>query len=417
MLRSKEISDFMEVSLEQIRPETPTPTDLHLFMKANNHLILWRRTGTSFTPESLTQYKEKGLSSVWIHHSDWPQFLDYLQASLGETVIRSEPQQTEAFLVPAVPEENQASTLVSSPKQPSTQVSQVSGDQPPFEPVSAVVPQTPLKEASTTPQVSYEPSIRGQDFTAILRDPSKGEREKRAFIAKSARKLLGELASPTDAVTQEYVTREIHKTLHDFIQSLQTEESSLTQEIWSLLSHEKNLNHAMNVATYALLFALAFGTIEDPVLIQIALASTLHDIGIAFLPVSIAQTPWQDLTLSEKNEYLRHVPKTAQLLSSYSTELAQTLAPIINFHHETHSDLINKEASGRSAMLVALGDQVDRLCNGLWDGVTRTFSEAIDQLEEQELRAGDHGTFNPEMFSALLRWTRAHVLESPPKAA
>ena len=74
MLKSKSISDFEEARVAALRPDAAVPVDLHLYFKANDHIMVFLPAGAVLSKEQLARYKERGLETVWVHKSDWNAF-------------------------------------------------------------------------------------------------------------------------------------------------------------------------------------------------------------------------------------------------------------------------------------------------------------------------------------------------------
>ncbi len=121
-------------------------------------------------------------------------------------------------------------------------------------------------------------------------------------------------------------------------------------------------SHAMNVSTFAALFAIGM---NHPNPKDLAMAGLLHDIGMTTLPEAIANKPYNKLNGEERALYDEHPNKTLEMLRSKKIALSAEVEAAILQHHEKTNGSGPNGLSGDEisleAQIVAFADQFDYL--------------------------------------------------------
>ena len=95
--------------------------------------------------------------------------------------------------------------------------------------------------------------------------------------------------------------------------------------IWAIASIEPELNHGINVATLAVLFAMAFGKIDETILGEIGIAepSPRHRDGETLLDLS--RGPVSKLSPQRMREFNSHSAVSAQLVANFAPDLSPSI--------------------------------------------------------------------------------------------
>src|SRR5262249_26476461 len=152
------------------------------------------------------------------------------------------------------------------------------------------------KAAAPTAEVAQEPSKPARPprnemgaFLAgeLLKSATPGpeEERKRQILGDAARRLLSDLGRDSNSL------KLARAAVQDVLDATALESESLVAGIWDLDEVELPLSHAIHVATYAVVFSLAFGRIDPALIADIGLAGLLHDVGLAQSGSGAARTP------------------------------------------------------------------------------------------------------------------------------
>jgi HD-GYP domain-containing protein (c-di-GMP phosphodiesterase class II) len=343
-VRSKQITEYQEVGFTTLIGGKTVTFDIYFYFRANSHLMLWRKSGDVLPGDLLAKYVERGAHSIWIHRDD----LAAYQAYLG---------------------------------------------------------------VETT---SEKPTEEGRKIVEALQAFAEGKKEDEVaqVVSEQAQKALSSVAAANSLEAQAEADEHARKIVEDVLSSALDETESLLAELWDLTGIDPELEHAANVATYAVLFAMGFGKIDSALLADLALAGMLHDIGLTQVPHEVASKPWKDFTPALLKEYAGHVQKGLGLLDQFSVTVPERVKVMIRQHHEKF------DGSGYPAQLQAfhiddiaqllgMADVMDTVAHGRWDGTSRTLAATLQVLEKLEKSRTYPEYFNPEIFAAVIRWTRS----------
>jgi HD-GYP domain-containing protein (c-di-GMP phosphodiesterase class II) len=366
MLRSRKVEDYLPCELQQLKAGVSLPCDLYLVFPKSQHVMVFRRAGDTPEQEFLDRYLKRGLSQVWIYTEDRALFAAYLAGDLSPA-DRSLPVPVTADLSP--PE--------STP--------------PPQNP-----PPPPQTEAGAT-------------LCALMESRTLDEPEKSEAVADVARTLFAAAAEVTTIQEQKDADAELRKAMQDVIARSTLSETPTIQELWNQAKTDPELEHGVNVATYAVCFALAFGKSAPHVIGDLTVSGLLHDIGMSQLPPVVASKPWTAMTEEEQQIYHLHVQSSEALLSQLGETLSAGALEILRMHHEKFDGTgypagLSAFTIPDTAQILSMADLLETLSAGLWDGVERTRKEAFLMLETRDKNRTYPEYFNPETFKRVKKF-------------
>jgi HD-GYP domain-containing protein (c-di-GMP phosphodiesterase class II) len=399
MLRSKDISDFFEAKLTDLRAGVELTFDVYLYFKINEHIILWRKKGDVPQEEFLQTHHSKGLSTIWIFHADQEAFLKYLHPVDSQKPHAPAPQRAPAApsLAPQPP------TAAPTPSQ------------------TAASPAAPVPPSPESPQAAAEPTgpktEEGKRIVEALHSQELSPEKVEEVVAAEAQDVLAAVGEAETVSEQKLATEKARAVVKDVLDSTLSEAESLVAEVWKMAQFDVELEHAVNVATYSLIFAMAFGRTNPAVLADLALAAILHDIGISQIPAEIASTPWRKMTPPQLKVYSTHVAQSIDLINAYEPKTAERAKNTIFQHHEKFdgSGYPTKKQGFKVddlGQLLSVADVMDSIAAGRWDGVERTYRDTFQLLEKLEKARTYPEFFNPEIFASVVRWIRKNAAGS-----
>ncbi len=393
MLRSKDIEDYFDAAFEALKPGDVLPFDMHLYFSQNRHIMVWRRKGEALTDAFIDKYRSRGMERFWIYSDDRKAYEQYVGAE------NSEKDET-----PAAPE----SPHSVDPEIPAQ---------------TYLAPVSPLLEQ----EKKHEPrSEAGQKLAELLRNPEIDDRSKIAKVALAARKILAKTAKPDTHEAQSQAMEKARDAVRDILdmvyETASDELKSLCAEIFKLANVEPQLEHGVNVSTYSVLFAMAFGRIDESLLTDIAMASLLHDVGMCQISASITPIPCKKQDLAQRDQFERHVNMSAQLIAAYGAFLPERVKTVLIQHHEKFDGTgFPKRLKGFEiddiAQLLGMSDLIETVASGQWDGERRTLKATLQMLEALEKNRTFPEHFNPEVFAAIMRWVRSTEASQAAKEA
>jgi HD-GYP domain-containing protein (c-di-GMP phosphodiesterase class II) len=347
---------------------------MHLYFAGTNHVMLWRESGDLIASDFLGRYRERGLKAIWILRGDERAFKKYLEGPARAKPVEAkkpdELEELEAIKAPDIADEAQ-------PKKPKT--------------------------------------VEATKILAALKDPALPKEKKAEKAAEVAQGVLEKAAAPQNLDEEKKVKAHAREIIKEVLSGALDDVASTAQEIWRLSDVDPSFEHAVNVSTYAALFALAFGRIDPELLADVALAGLLHDIGLSQIPAHYAAKIWKDHQETDREEYARHVMAGLELIDLFAPETSPRVRTILQQHHEKFDgNGYPKKLQGFQvddiAQLVAMADLLESIASGRYDGEERTFSAALLALEKVERARTFPEHFNPEVFSTVMRWTKSDKL-------
>lgn len=379
-LRSRKIDNYFEVSFDKVSAGTKLLMDIHLYFSSNRHILIWRKRGEQISEKHFIKYRNRGLTRVWIHRDDQALWERYLAATAAPQALK-----------------------------PST-----SGDCSHSADLSEMLAQVnkePLPAVPKPPPRTEE----GKKILNLLLDAKLEDRHRIARTARAARSLLSETVKVMEPEQRKEAVSHARDAVRDVLDNVldvaTQDVRKAVNEVWELSKVAPDLDHSANVATYAVLFALAFGRISPEVIADIALAALLHDIGLTQIPARVVQVPSTQLQGRDRQLYARHVEEGLRLLDDLAGDLSPRIKPLIEQHHEKFDGSgYPKQLRGFQvddlAQLIAMADTLESMASGQWDGHARSLMETFDRIEKLERSRSFPEFFNPEVFSAVTRWIR-----------
>jgi len=363
VLRSKDIAHYFSIPLNTLKPGKAITFDLHLYFQQNQHIMIWQRNGEVPTGDFISRYEAKGIHDVWIHQDDRGAYEEYL---------KDEPA------------------------------------------VDALEPEA-LPDLELTPEPAAEvPAIsdHAQYLIGVYRDHDQSDRNKTALMAKRAREVIAGTLAPQTSEAQAITTREMRKTVQDFLADVLKQEEGNLRELWDMADLDPGLSHAANVASYCVLLTLAVGQTEPATLKDMAQAGLLHDLGVTQVSAAIVANPWSAHTSEQHRDYREHVMASVDLAQEYGAGVTEHAARLMMTHHEKfdgtgYPSQMHGFQLTTLAQIVAMAEWLDSIACGQWDGRARTYAETIETLEDFEKDPNFPQYFHPKLFRTLMTWLKS----------
>ncbi len=378
MIRSKRIQDYFEAEIESLIPGIALTFPVHLFFALNDHIIIWMAEGFAPSKEFLERYRSRGIHKIWIHSSDRAAYEAYRSAGQA----KSADAQQEGLSDSAPTADPQAP---SSPEQ---------------------------AEAAADPAPRAAKTSEGALIAAVSKSQGLTQEEKQAIISETAKEILRQAVQPDRLEDQAKTDKKAWETIQDLLDATADNVSSAVADVWKLAKVEPDLEHSVYVATYAVIFAMAFGKIDPELVADMATAGLLHDVGLSQVPASVAARIWKSMTPQELERYSEHVAIGLEIIAEFSPALPDRVRALIHQHHEKFDGSgYPQKLSGFKiddvAQLLALADLLHAMSSGQWDGTRRTLKETFGLLEQLEKARTFPEFFNPDIFSAVMHWIRS----------
>ena len=96
------------------------------------------------------------------------------------------------------------------------------------------------------------------------------EKVKAEVVAATTQELLSKAGEAKTVEEQKKINREMKKTVQDVLDLTAKKTTDAVAEIWKLARVDASLDHAVNVATYAVIFSMAFKKLNPDELSQLA---------------------------------------------------------------------------------------------------------------------------------------------------
>lgn len=358
-LKSKDFRDYFPAEFEDLRIWSTIPFGVCLYFRLNNHIILWRFQQEEITPEFKAHYRALGIHKIWVHRDEAELYENYMNQMMN------------------LPPEKDAGTAPMEVL-------------PPF--------------AKTTPE--------GDLLDRSIDNPYLKDEEKIAIAQETATNVVNDLLTPTNVQEQRDKNERAKQIVHDLLSRKPHPSKDLLNQVWNLSNLDLSLEHATTVATYSVLFALSFGKVDRQVLVDLAIAGLLHDIGMVKVPLNTARIPFTTLSDDSIKEYEKHLAATDELIQKHAHHVTASARNILMQHHERFSGKgfpakLKGFHFSEVAQVLSLADIVDTLSNGGWDGEERSLKESFEHLEHLEKSATFPDFFSPDVFSTVTRWTKS----------
>lgn len=360
------IGDFFEADFDSLIPNKMITFDVFLYFKANDHVLKWRERGGELSADFLERYHNRGIQSVWILNQDRPLYEEYCSQS----------------------------------------------DEIPF-PDEVDTPSEYTTEENTEPKDDSPEEAASKIISDVMKSPDISLEEKQKIVSAAAQELLSQAGTAETVAEQQEENRKAQEIVKELLtHGADPDESPAANLMEESHRADENLDHAMNVATYAVLFSMAFGKVDPSLIEDIALAGLLHDFGISQLPLSITQTPVRSLSQAQTLSYSNHVNATLELISKISPSINVRVITLIRQSHEKFDGTgyphgIQGFKLDDLSQILALAELVGTLVSGSWDGTERTVRSAFSIIEELEKRKSFPQFFNPEVLTQIKKWVHS----------
>ncbi len=273
----------------------------------------------------------------------------------------------------------------------------------------------------------------GEKLAEKINDPELPEERKKEEVQNIAQQLLAQAGRPTSLEVQKKVNEQIRETVAELIRDVFDETRAAAKEqfdeIWQLANIDPDFEHGLNVSTFAVIFAMAFGRIERGLLADLAYAGLIHDIGMCQIPAEVTDKTWKAFGPEDLSIYSGHVdagiaivnffasPSSAAPSDPSAQDPGKIIVPdrvksIMSQHHEKFDGTGYPRAYkgfqvDDISQLLAIADILDSFASGQWDGERRTLAQTFDLLEGLEKARTFPEYFNPDVFSAVVQWIRS----------
>lgn len=248
---------------------------------------------------------------------------------------------------------------------------------------------------------------RTNPILEALRSPELTTPKREQAAACEARRLVRALSIDSGEIQRARAM------IGDLLAGIARRSESLVFQIWRMveLREELRLEHAVDVATFTVLFALGFHRIEEDLLADLAIAGLLHDIGLTQLPAPLASLPWTGQTKAQASLFHEHVQHGVRLLDEWAPWVSPRVRTLMVQHHEKFNGTgyparLQGFHMDDLAQLLAMADLLASIASGRWDGQRRSFGESFDLLEKLQRNRSFPEYFNPDLLAVVLTWAR-----------
>ncbi len=145
--------------------------------------------------------------------------------------------------------------------------------------------------------------------------------------------------------------------------------------------------HASNVSTYAVLFAMA---LRKGDLKTLATVGMLHDLGLSYLPQKLKKTSADKMSMDEFKLYKTHPELSIKLLQEKNLEISDLCREAIRYHHVRWgeggfpNDVQGKKPSVE-IQIIALANRFDELICLETPGHTASLDQTFDRVELENI--------------------------------
>lgn len=163
-------------------------------------------------------------------------------------------------------------------------------------------------------------------------------------------------------------------------------------------------SHAINVSTFASLFAMAAG-VGNPE--NVALAGLLHDLGLANLPPELLEKTESEMTAEELAIYKKHPDMTMEIIKARKIIVSDPVLKIIHHHHENitgggYPEGISGAKFTEEMQIMAIADVFDELITVKPGHATMTPQEALQSILDSCVNNPGKARFSSALVKKLI---------------
>lgn len=363
----KEIQNFFSFQIEKLISETRITFDIYLYFEKSQHLLAWKLSGEVLTQEFIENAKAKKIEALWSPVEQKEIFESYINQNT-KTIVKNDSESLQE---------------AKEEKEPSLNI----------------------KESKTK---------EGAALREALQHPHIPKEEKKEMLSQYGHELIQEALSASNNQKLRKTKIKAKYIVQDLLLETSLDTLKVAQELWKISDSMPELTHSLNVSTYAVVFAMAFGRIETDVLGDIALAGLLHDIGTTQIPLQLSKKPWNSLSKDEKIQYFSHSQLSINLISEQLPDVNERVKKLIYQHHEQFNGEgyplhIKGFEFDDLSQILALAELFESFSNSQWDGESRTMKESFELLNTLEAEKNFPQFFNPDILSVVLKWLESQI--------
>jgi len=376
MNETKDIQDFFSITLLDLTVNTTIPFTLYLYLEKNNHILTWKLSGEFISDVLLENAERKKINKIWIHKNEKQAFEKYKAENNSSEEAADDPE-----LLALLESEN-------------------------IDPTPS-----PLEQEETS---THSKTKEGEALREVIRTPEIPEEEKKEILSQFGHELIQEALSAKNESDLKKSKIKAKFIVQDLLLESSMDSLRIAQELWKISDTFPDLTHSINVSTYAVVFAMAFGRIENEVLSDIALAGLLHDCGTTQIPFQISKKPWSELTKEEKLIYFQHPVHSMFFIEKNLPAVSERVLKLIHQQHEQfngqgYPEHIKGFEFDDLAQILSLAEVFESFSNSQWDGTTRSMKESFELLDQLEKEKNFPQFFNPDIFAVVLQWLKSQI--------
>ncbi|MGE4232837.1 MAG: HD-GYP domain-containing protein [Bacteriovoracia bacterium] len=364
---------YFTAPVSNLKSGTTIPFDLHLFLKLNGKIIVYKRKGVLIDQALLEKLKAFGVTEIHVSNEEKGIYESYLTGAPAKPT--SPPQ-------PAAP-----------PPQPVKK-----------QPESAAPPSPPAP-----PPPPPDPELNKINMIA--------EENKPVAIEKSeAAKMVSEIFN-SESPEKSKPFQDMKAKVKDV---LAVQNKDLLDTFAAFDAIEKP--HSQNTAIYSVLFSFGLGYKDSKSLVEMVYSSLVHDVGLTQIPNKILRVPTTQRTPEQQKEYEKHVIFGLEELKQIGLQLPEKIHLTVLEHHEKFNGTgyPNKKEGFHIDELAQILSFSDLLCDislGGYDGKKRSLKEALEMIITFEADMSFPKYFNPDLFSKLVKFIKDGITQNSITAA
>jgi len=335
----KHLSEFVSTSKDLYRVGDSLLVNLYFYLPLNKNIVFFRRKGEVLVEEDIQKIQQLPKNTLLIHRSEVAGSLTKVGDDISKRISKT-------------------------------------GLQPP-----AVSKDASLVLASIDIETNAD--------TGPTRELAK---EFLIEIPKFVENIISKFEKTPSISIYDQILQESKRNSHDLIGAHNAQVSSVSFLMLLTVSSNPSITGQM--------------TINPDSLTNLAAAGLVHDLGLATIPKGIVERHLQgqddELTVSEKLIFMRHVDATLNLMKNSGLAFAEEVVLAVEYHHENYNGTGFRGIVGRQIPLVA---RILRIADDLIACINHPrnvfgFREALGHIASKE-RHLDSPIYDPDIMNAL----------------